>query len=67
MKKVYTAVKKTVHHRKAIEKAKKLGLHISSFNNVNICTIEMMYENCNDFQLYINDGIIIKVNTVLRG
>lgn len=55
------------NNREALAKAKKLGLQISSFNNVNICTIEMMYENCNDFQLYINDGIITKVNTVLRG
>ena len=55
------------HTREALAKAKKLGLEISSFNNVRIDIIEMMYENCNDFQLYINDGIITKVNTVLRG
>lgn len=55
------------NNNEALAKAKKLGLQISSFNNVNICTIEMVHENCNDFQLYINDGIITKVNTVLRG
>lgn len=57
----------TTNNRKALAKAKKLGLEISSFNNVRIDIIEMMYENCNDFQVYINDGIITKVNTVLRG
>nr|DAN94254.1 MAG TPA: hypothetical protein [Caudoviricetes sp.] len=48
----------TTNNREALAKAKKLGLEISLFNNVSIHTIEIMHENCNDFQLCINDGVI---------
>lgn len=66
MREDYTIeVVKTMNRRKALVKAKKLGIGISSFNNVNLYTLEMMYENCHDFQLFINDGVITATTRVM--
>ena len=58
--------KRTMNRRKAIAKAKKLGLHISPFNDVSLNELELMNRNCPKFQLYINDGIIVGNTKVIK-
>lgn len=58
------SVKRTMVRRKAIAKAKKQGLTISSFNDVNLNFINTLFENGVEF--YINDGIITGCTKVLK-